>query len=150
MTEKDSAEQLQHRTALLQRWEAAKKTAESVKPIIEEERKLRKMVQDEFFPEPKEGVNRVDLNAGWQLKLSWDVKRSFDAEKILQVMEELSASGEESWVEDVITFKPNLVLSGYQMLMLNAPDHVRNAVNSAVIVKTAVKDLTIKAPKGIS
>ena len=63
----------------LQRWDALKKRiAAEIAPLQAQERLLREKIVRTFFPEPKEGTNKMPLSAGWELKYTHTIKRDVD------------------------------------------------------------------------
>lgn len=83
-------------------------------PLKAQEMLMRKKIFDGMFPSPKEGTNKVALNAGYVLVGKHVINRKLD-EPVLTVMnEEFRAAGINT--NALIERKPSLVLSAYREL----------------------------------
>lgn len=132
---------------ILMQWHQAKRKVEEVKPLIEEERRLRKLVQNTFFATPKEGVNKLVLPSGWNLKMRYDVKRSLVAGRLEDTLLALDKISDYP-VRDMFTYTPTLVTSAYRLFTQMAEPEAIEIFNCAVELKPHVAELTITPPKG--
>jgi hypothetical protein len=91
------------------------KMAEQLKKLRDSEMVLRKRIFSGFFPEPKEGINRVEISNGFNLEVSYPIERKVDEVA-------LDALTPDDWEKvglskDVlIKYKPSLVVSAYRQL----------------------------------
>lgn len=96
------------------KWLAAKaRIDEEAKPLVEEERLLRKLVVQQFFPRPRENTNIADCGVGG-LKLTQPYKRTIDEALLDKLRGEWQLAGIP--VDDVFYYVPKLNLEVYRAL----------------------------------
>jgi len=97
----------------------------------------RKEVADLYFTEPKEGVNRVDIGGGFDLKMEHKFNRSVDE----QVLDSLTSKLRKSKVEvdELFTYKPTLSISAYRKLT----DEQRQLVDECLVIDVGTPALSI-------
>jgi len=134
----------EEKAALLARWYELKQQLASVKHLIEEERELRKQVQDTLFPNPKEGVNNYALQGGWSLKFTFKIDRKVDEPALPAVYELLRARN--LIPESYIDYKPQLNTKEYKELKKQYPEAALQ-LEQALIIKPGSHTLELVAPK---
>lgn len=137
LTPEPTAEQKQ---ALLIEWDAAVKAVVETKVIIESERVLRKRVAAAFFPEPKEGTNKLPLAEGWVLKYTYPMNREVDPGALAALAEPLRAAG--VFVDKLVEYNPKLVTSEYRELTAEQA----SLFDQALIIKPGSAGLVIELP----
>lgn len=121
-----------------------------------EELELRKYIVNRAFPEKKEGMNTIDLGAGYQLKAS--VKYNYklaDNDTVEKVLDKISAIGNEGKfiAERLVSWTPNFLITEYRQLMEERakgnPSAVAilNEVQTMLEITEAAPELNIKEPK---
>lgn len=100
--------------ASVTKWLAAKeKVDKSAKPLVEEERALRKLVIAKFFPRPRENTNLADCGTG-ALSLQQPYKRTIDEASLDANMNSLVQAGIP--MDDIIVYVPKLNMEEYRKL----------------------------------
>lgn len=134
-----NTEQLQ----LMMEWDEARKDAAIAKKVIEREQELRKKVVASLFPDPREGVNTIELNGGWKLKYTHKIDYKVDeAVLISTVVPKLAEVGKSA--DDMFKYTPSLMVKEYKAL----DDNVKSIVNLAVTIKPGSPTMELAAPKG--
>lgn len=140
------------RDEVLMKWEETKKVLETAK---EAEMSMRKYVVSRAFPNATEGVNKVDLGAGYELKASvkFNYKLDTDIDKVSAVHDEISSIGNSgSFIaERLFKWSADLVLKEYRALCEpNATDEekqIKKLLEKVLTVTEGAPTLKIKAPK---
>lgn len=114
---------------LLKSWEHAKAEAKKWK---EEEMRLRKAVSATYFPDPKEGSNKLTDNVrGVTVKAEYTMNRSVSKAKVEAVQEALTLHmGDEPLPIWFRNGKPELNLRVYKGLNKDIKDIIDNALSS--------------------
>ena len=97
--------------AALQEWDGMQKKMKELKAA---EMILRKQLFAHFFPNPKEGTNKVPLAAGWELKGGYTLDRAVDVGALLANSERFVEAGISA--DALVERKPSLVTSVYRTL----------------------------------
>jgi hypothetical protein len=123
----------------LMQWDEAKKQLAHWKST---EALLRKRCIEGLFKTPKEGTNKIDLEAGYKLKLTYAINRTVDEATLDTVRKQCLQ--EPSWVslEDLIRWKPELSLSTYRTLK----EDQLQVFDQCLIIKPGSHSLEIVAP----
>lgn len=96
------------------KWLAAKaRIDQEAKPLVEEERLLRRLVVQQFFPRPRENTNIADCGVGG-LKLTQPYKRTIDEALLDKLRGEWQLAGIP--VDDIFSYVPKLNLEVYRAL----------------------------------
>lgn len=134
-----TTEQLQ----LLQNWDTSKKSLEAAK---ESEMNFRNMVTHEFFPDAKEGTQRVELPAGYALKLVAKTNYTFDDKEAMHgALCEIETTGEHGAfiAQRLVSFTPKLSVAEYKKL---SPQY-KVIIDRVLTSKPAAPALEIEEPK---
>jgi len=132
------------KAAKLAEWHNAVQEALKAKSIIEAEQALRKEVAEMFFPEPEEGTNTYELQAGYKLKLTHKIDRKVDIATLEAVKLQLREIGINP--DPLIEMKPNLVVKAYKGLRQVNGDAAK-IFEQALTIKPASPTLEVVAPK---
>lgn len=130
--------------ALLE-WQAAAKLLEETKT---DEMNKRLLVFSSFFPNPKEGVNNLELGAGYILKgthkLSYSVTNKDGVAN--KCIDAIRLTGNEGpFIADrLIDWKPSLSTSEYK----KADDKYKKLLEPCLTIKPGSPSLELVAPKG--
>ena len=129
---------------LLTRWSVALEAAQAAKPVLEAEQKLRKEVFSAMFPDPKEGTNTIELEAGWKLKGVYKLERKLDVAALDAVKKQLRDMNVNP--DALIEMHPSLVTPAYKALWLT---HAEAGVvfDQALTIKPASPTLELIPPK---
>lgn len=132
------------RMKLLGEWyDAVSKVETIAKPLVERERALRAVLAQEFFPSPVEGSkNKVDIQDGWGLKLTYSLDRKVDEPALELRKEEFLANGIN--VDALIRRKPELITKNYRELS----DAQRRLFDTVLEIKPQSPQLEVLKPKG--
>ena len=129
---------------LLTTWYLAIEQAKPAKELIAVAQALSKQVAEAFFPDPKEGVNSVELDADWKLKLTYKIDRKVDEAALTSVKEQLRERNVN--LDPLIRMKPELATAAYKSLLLVDPESVL-IFDQALIIKSASPTLELIPPK---
>lgn len=129
------------RMRLLQNWNTAVAQVAAVKPLITQEQELRKAVMAEFFPEPKEGVNNLDMGQGWTLKGTYKVDRKVDEAVLPAVQEQLRELGVNA--DTLVKYEPKLATAAYRALS----EQARLVFDTALTIKPGSPTVELVPPK---
>lgn len=129
---------------LLFEWSQAQAKLVEIRPIIENEMRLRKLVMEEYFPAPVEGVNTCQLESGWELKGIYKISRGIDAAVLPAVGAELRGIGVS--VDTLVRNKPELNTAAYRALVQINPDAAK-ILDKALISKPVAPSIEIRPPK---
>lgn len=115
--------------------------------LAAEEKEMREEVLARFFstdPEA-EGVETIELGAGWKLKATHKLSYSLQTDKLDAAMHALVNSGADGrFIADrLISFTPKLSVREYK----NLDAASQNIVNEAVVIKPAAATLQLVEPK---
>lgn len=127
---------------LINSWANLRKQIANIKPIVDEEMKLRKEIFSSMFPTPAEGVNDSPLHSGWVLKGTYKLDRKIDEAALPAAMEQLRALGVVA--DKLVAYKPSLVTSVYKELTAEQ----RVIFDTALEIKPASPTLELNPPKG--
>jgi len=123
----------------LHRWE---QLVEKANALRVEELALRKELAARLFVDPKEGVNRVELNTyGWSLVLTHTISRTVDSAALTASKETLRSAGIN--VDELIRFKPELSVSSFRKLT----DEQHSLFDNVLVIKPGCPALEIKQAK---
>lgn len=141
---------------LILNWENAKKTLESVKLT---EMDLRKQVVAAMFPDPRVGVNNVDLGRGYTLKytrsLEYGLDKSDDATHTEEAADLIEALGNEGkfLADRLIKWEPKLSVSEYKALVTTGPNpnpthvKIKDIIDKVLTIKDGSPKLEVAVPK---
>jgi hypothetical protein len=141
------------RDQLLVRWQSLKDELAKVK---EAEMELRKYIISRAFPNPDEGMNTLELGAGYQLKAA--VKFNYrleDNKKVEEGLTRIEQIGNQGkFIADrLVSWTPNFLLIEYRVLETEAKEGSQEAkqilaiVNDFLIISEAAPELSIKESK---
>ncbi len=130
---------------LLIEWTQAQAKLVEVKPLVENEMRLRKEVMAEYFPTPVEGVNACPLESGWVLKGTHKIDRKMDEAALPAILSELREMRINP--DHLIRFKPELDTTAYKALVQINPEAAK-VFEKAMISKPASPSLELKPPRG--
>ncbi len=130
---------------LLQNWMALRDQLASVK---ENEMTLRQQIQNELFPDPREGINALDLGNGWKAKLTAKTNYKLDADedKVAAVQTAIANIGNEgSFLADrLIKRKQELSVGEYNKL---ENDEIKALIDSVLTTSPGAPTFEIVEPK---
>lgn len=132
------------RVAKLQEWHQAVLAAQEAKKLVEAEQALRKEVMALFFPEPVEGTNKFDLEAGWSLKATHKIERKVDEAALPAVLQQLREMGVNP--DPLIRTKPDLDTKAYTSLVQINPD-AAHVFEQALTIKPGSPTVELVPPK---
>lgn len=132
------------RVAKLQEWYQAVLAAQEAKKVVEAEQSLRKEVMALFFPEPVEGTNKFDLEAGWSLKATHKIERKVDEAALPAVLQQLREMGVNP--DTLIRTKPDLDTKAYKSLVQINPD-AAHVFEQALTIKPGSPTVELVPPK---
>lgn len=132
------------RVAKLQEWHQAVLAAQEAKKVVEAEQALRKEVMALFFPEPVEGTNKFDLEAGWSLKATHKIERKVDEAALPAVLQQLREMGVNP--DPLIRTKPDLDTKAYKSLVQINPD-AAHVFEQALTIKPGSPTVELVPPK---
>ncbi len=132
------------RVAKLQEWHQAVLAAQEAKKLVEAEQALRKEVMVLFFPEPVEGTNKFDLEAGWSLKATHKIERKVDEAALPAVLQQLREMGVNP--DPLIRTKPDLDTKAYKSLVQINPD-AAHVFEQALTIKPGSPTVELVPPK---
>lgn len=139
--------------ALLVLWDIKKKTVETAK---NEEMELRKYIVARAFPNKQEGINTVELGAGYELKATIKFNYNLaDNDTVEKTLEKIAAIGNQgAFIADrLINWKPSFLLTEYRKLQSAAESGSQDAqailatIGEMLTVDDAAPTLAIKEPK---
>lgn len=107
------------------------------------EKALREQLAKIFFPEPREGVNKVQLPDGRVLKLDHKINRSIDEPKLDAVMAELPEDSPYRNVGVLVRYRPEIVMNGFRTL----PEDQARIFAQAYVEKPGLPALELLEPK---
>ena len=132
------------RVAKLQEWHQAVLAAQEAKKVVEAEQALRKEVMALFFPEPVEGTNKFELEAGWSLKATHKIERKVDEAALPAVLQQLREMGVNP--DPLIRTKPDLDTKAYRSLVQINPD-AAHVFEQALTIKPGSPTVELIPPK---
>jgi hypothetical protein len=132
------------RVAKLQEWHQAVLAAQEAKKVVEAEQSLRKEVMALFFPEPVEGTNKFELEAGWSLKATHKIERKVDEAALPAVLQQLREMGVNP--DTLIRTKPDLDTKAYKSLVQINPD-AAHVFEQALTIKPGSPTVELVPPK---
>ena len=132
------------RVAKLQEWHQAVLAAQEAKKVVEAEQALRKEVMALFFPEPVEGTNKFELEAGWSLKATHKIERKVDEAALPAVLQQLREMGINP--DPLIRTKPDLDTKAYRSLVQINPD-AAHVFEQALTIKPGSPTVELIPPK---
>lgn len=132
------------RRILLIEWTQAQAKLAEVKPLVENEMRLRKQVMTEYFPTPVEGVNTCQLESGWEMKATYRIDRKIDEAALPAINTELREMSVNP--DRLVRAKLELDLTAYKSLVQINPQAAK-VFEKAMISKPASPSLELKPPK---
>ena len=132
------------RRILLIEWTQAQAKLAEVKPLVENEMRLRKQVMTEYFPTPVEGVNTCQLESGWEMKATYRIDRKIDEAALPAINTELWGMNVNP--DRLVRAKLELDLTAYKSLVQINPQAAK-VFEKAMISKPASPSLELKPPK---
>lgn len=132
------------RVAKLQEWHQAVLAAQEAKKVVEAEQALRKEVMALFFPEPVEGTNTFELEAGWSFKATHKIERKVDEAALPAVLQQLREMGVNP--DPLIRTKPDLDTKAYKSLVQINPD-AAHVFEQALTIKPGSPTVELVPPK---
>ena len=132
------------RVAKLQEWHQAVLAAQEAKKVVEAEQALRKEVMALFFPEPVEGTNKFELEAGRSLKATNKIERKVDEAALPAVLQLLREMGVNP--DPLIRTKPDLDTKAYKSLVQINPD-AAHVFEQALTIKPGSPTVELVPPK---
>jgi hypothetical protein len=115
--------------------------SEQLTKLKDEELELRKKIFGATFTAPKEGVNKKDLTDGWIIKGDYKISRTIDVATLTNMAKTLAEH--KLPMEDLIRYKPELVLSAYRTLN----EEQRKEFDQILVIKEGTPGLEIVKPK---
>lgn len=141
------------RDEVLVRWQELQQALARAK---EAEMEMRKYVVSRAFPDPKEGMNTLELGNGYELKagvkFNYNLVDNVNVEAILAKIETIGNSG-KFVAERLVSWTPHFLLTEYRQLQADAETGSEEAkailseVNKMIVITDAAPTLTIKEPK---
>lgn len=122
----------------LQAWE---KLSEELALMTAREKEMRQRIFDACFVNPKEGTNKFDLHAGYQLSAQYKLNRTID-KAALPVVEEMLKEHQLD-INDYVRFKPELETKAYKALSSDK----QKILDLAITAKPGLPSLEIVLPK---
>ncbi len=120
-------------------WLAVKEKIDAtVKPLLDEEMRLRKLIFISAWLDPEEGTNVAELGNGYKLRAVHKINREIDERVLPDALKCLPPGSRDFLIKD----KPNLVLAVYRTL----PADMRIAFDKCVIEKPASPSLEFVVP----
>lgn len=132
------------RRILLIEWTQAQAKLAEVKPLVENEMRLRKQVMTEYFPTPVEGVNTCQLESGWEMKATYRIDRKIDEAALPAINTELREMSVNP--DRLVRAKLELDLTAYKSLVQINPQAAK-VFEKAMISKPASPSLELRPPK---
>lgn len=138
---------------ILMLWQSAKEALTIAK---DKEMDLRKYIVKRAFPEPKEGMNKQDLGAGYEIKATIKFNYNLEENAIVEkTLDEISKVGNEgTFIADrLVSWTPNFLKSEYTKLQQDAEagnetaKQILKLVHKMLIITDATPTLEIKGPK---
>jgi len=109
--------------------------SQELKTLKQIELDMRRELFMEYFADPVEGTNVVDIDGGWQLVGGYPFTRTIDPAALDAVIEQLGNT-----LDNVVVFKPSLSVTGYRKL----DDDARLILDQALVIKPGTPTLTIR------
>lgn len=105
----------------------------------------RKELGEALFPDPKVGTQHYDLGSGYKVTFVHKMDTKLDAAAYSLIQPELEAMGEDvkALLSNVITYKPSLVMKGYESLT----GEVKDLFDEAITLKPASPSMKLIVPK---
>lgn len=140
------------RDEVLMEWD---KTKKAVKEATDKEMEMRKYVVSRAFPNKTEGVNKVELGNGYELKagVKFTYKLDNDIAKVSAVHDEISLVGNQGAfiAERLFKWSADLVLSEYRSLCdenaTNEEKEIKRLLEKVLTITEGAPTLEIKEPK---
>ena len=113
--------------------------AKQMAALKSKEHLLRLRLAAFFFPEPKEGTNKVPIPEGqrWHLKMKHVLNRTVDEAALMASREDLTTAGVS--VDKIIKYKPELAKSEYNKLT----DEQKKLVDRCLTIKPGTPQLEL-------
>lgn len=129
---------------------------DQIEVLKTQEMSLRKYIVNRAFPEKKEGINKLDLGNGYELKADVHYNYNIDkpANEVWQSLERIKKIGNYGAIisDKLVSWKANFLLKEYRAL-IKAKDESQEAqailkeISTFLTIKEAAPELDIKAPK---
>ena len=133
-------------------WQKAK---DALATAAETEAALRRKVYAEGFPEPKEGVNNLDLGGGYTLKatrkINYNLKETKEGAETSAALDAIEHIGNEGEfiAQRIVTWKPSLSVSEYKKLDVTNPTHkkIKDIIDGVLTTSDGMPTLEVVYPK---
>lgn len=145
---------------VLMLWQRVKLAQEAIK---EDEMNIRKIAVKVYVPQPREGMNNVDLGNGYTLKaaVKYNYRLDPDNKKVEDALDRVArVSNEAAFIADrLVNWTPNFLLTEYRLLQDQAADtntdqyskgvarDILKIVSEVLTITDAAPTLEIKEPK---
>lgn len=138
---------------ILMLWERTKTILTNAK---NDEMSIRKVAVKVFVPQPREGINTVDLGGGYQLKAGVNFSYTLDSDinKVSEIHAQIATYGNYGHIiaPKIFKFSADLVLSEYRLLEEDASTYpeiaaIKKLVDSVLTKTDKAPTLDIKEPK---
>lgn len=141
------------RDDVLLAWQMARELLAKAK---EDELEIRKYVVSRVFPEPKEGINTLELGNGYKLKagvkFNYNLKDNTTVENTLKTISQIGNNG-PFIANKLVSWTPSFLLTEFRQLESNAAEGSEEAkailkeVYGMLNITDAAPTLEIKEPK---
>lgn len=132
------------------------KMKEDLEVLKAHEMELRKYIVSRVFPKPNEGMNTLELGAGYELKATVKYHYNLDAsnDKIEAALDRIAKIGNRGPIvaERLISWTPAFLLTEYRLLQEEKDTSaeakaILQIVNEILVITDAAPTLAIKEPK---
>jgi len=140
------------RDEVLMEWDQRKRQLEKAK---EAEMEMRKYIVKRAFPDPEEGVNRVELGNGYELKatVKYNYNLDNDLDKVEAALDKIASMGNEGpfVAERLVKWEASFLLTEYRKLQANDATtlqrEMKKVIDSVLLITDAAPTLAIVEPK---
>jgi len=116
-----------------------------------EEAELRRALGEELFPNPRDGVNNLELGNGWIAKFTptTNYKLDTDRDKVAAIETAIANVGNEgSFLADrLIKWKPELSVAEYKKLEGESGVQIKALVDSVLTTTPGIPKFVVEGPK---
>src|SRR5216684_4805074 len=134
------------RDEVLIEWDQRKRQLEKAK---EAEMEMRQYIVKRAFPDPKEGVNRVELGNGYELKatVKYHYNLDSDLDKVEAALDKIASMGNEgSFIaERLVKWEASFLLTEYRKLQANDATtlqrEMKKVIDSVLLITDAAPTL---------
>lgn len=140
------------RDQCLQHWQTLKAALDVAK---EAEMEMRKYVVSRAFPNPNEGVNKIDLGGGYELKAGVKFNYNLDSnlDNVEAALDKIAKMGNEgAFIADrLVKWEASFLLTEYRKLQADDATNIQKAIkleiDKVLTITDAALTLEIKEPK---